>query len=137
MYPPYRLLRVILTNTLLLLQNKIYAGDSTTPFGPAGLLAATWRASSDLAGYAQRDAHECLIGLLQALHTSSRGSTNVSCNCIVHAAFAGTLQSDVKCARCGHATTTVDPMIDISLELKQAGEKTEGGGLTLGGCLGR
>jgi ubiquitin carboxyl-terminal hydrolase 22/27/51 len=90
-----------------------------------------------MAGYAQRDAHECLIGLLQALHSSSRGSTNVSCNCIIHAAFAGAMQSDVRCARCGNVTSTVDPMLDVSLELKPSLGTPAGTELTLAGCLRR
>jgi ubiquitin carboxyl-terminal hydrolase 22/27/51 len=79
-----------------------------------------------LAGYAQQDAHEFFISTLNHIHSNSRGSTNVSCNCIIHSTFAGQLQSDVVCERCKNVTSTVDPMLDISLELKGvvAGENT-------------
>lgn len=111
----------------------MYSG-AAAPFGPTALLAATWRGSAALAGYAPRDAHETFIGALNALHAGSRGSTNVSCNCVVHTAFAGALQSDVRCgaARCGSVRTTVDPMLDVSLEIA-GGEDGE----TLAGCLRR
>ncbi|KAI0058599.1 cysteine proteinase [Artomyces pyxidatus] len=113
--------------------DKLFAevySPSSTPFGPTSLLAATWRAASSLSGYAQQDAHECLIALLNSLHTSSRGSTNVSCNCVVHSTFAGQLQSDVRCERCGNNNSTLDPCLDVSLGL--------GAGMnTLAGCLKR
>jgi ubiquitin carboxyl-terminal hydrolase 22/27/51 len=109
--------------------SEIYSSDAT-PYGPVTFLATTWRASAELSGYAQQDAHEFFISALNQIHTTSRGSTEVSCNCIIHSTFAGQLQSDVKCERCGKVTDTLDPMLDISLELKGVtGENT------LAGCL--
>ncbi|TFY65623.1 hypothetical protein EVG20_g5463 [Dentipellis fragilis] len=104
---------------------------SQGPFGPTTILANTWRGTAPLSGYAQQDAHECFIALLNALHATARGSTNVSCNCIVHGTFAGQLQSDIRCARCGSASETVDPCLDVSLELRDGVENT------LAGCLKR
>jgi ubiquitin carboxyl-terminal hydrolase 22/27/51 len=109
---------------------KVYQ-PTNTPYGPITFLSNTWRKSSELSGYAQQDAHEFFISTIHNIHASSRGSTNVSCNCIVHSTFAGSLQSDVKCERCKNVTTTVDLMMDISLELKGGGENT------LIGCLRR
>jgi len=83
-----------------------------------------------MSGYAQQDAHECFIALLNAIHKSARGSTNISCNCVVHSTFEGQLQSDVRCERCGTVTNTLDPCLDISLELRE-------GQNTLGSCLKR
>ncbi|KAI0250551.1 hypothetical protein BJV78DRAFT_1218500 [Lactifluus subvellereus] len=65
-------------------------------FGPTALLATTWRAAGSLAGYAQQDAHECFIALLNTAHASARGSTLLKCNCIVHSTFGGMLQSDMR-----------------------------------------
>lgn len=115
---------------------KIYSEDAN-PHGPITFLATTWRASAELSGYAQQDAHEFFISALNQIHTTSRGSTNVSCNCIIHSTFAGQLQSDVKCERCGNVTSTVDPMLDISLELKGKGGEVSSGENTLAGCLRR
>jgi len=83
-----------------------------------------------LAGYAQQDAHECLIALLNAAHASARGSTLLKCNCIVHSTFGGLLQSDVRCPRCNSLSETVDPCLDISLGLGP-------GQNSLAGCLKR
>lgn len=47
----------------------------------------------------------------------------VNCECIVHKTFAGVLQSNVTCLRCGNVTTTFDPMLDISLGLRPAEKK--------------
>ncbi|PVG04291.1 cysteine proteinase [Serendipita vermifera] len=105
------------------------------PLGPLSLLRTTWENSNDIAGYAQHDAHEYFIALLNQLHHGCPGSTNeASCNCSIHQIFAGKLQSDVKCGKCGHVNPTVDPMLDISLELKGI---QEGKGTTLASCLRR
>ncbi|KAF7369862.1 Ubiquitin carboxyl-terminal hydrolase [Mycena sanguinolenta] len=120
--------------------DKLFAeifSDEPTAYGPVTFLITTWRKSAELAGYQQQDAHEFFISTLNHIHSTSRGSTNVSCNCIIHSTFAGQLQSDVICERCNNVTSTVDPMLDISLELRgKAGEAaaTEN---TLTGCLKR
>ncbi|PWZ00966.1 cysteine proteinase, partial [Testicularia cyperi] len=41
-----------------------------------------------------------------------------SCPCVVHRTFAGQLQSDVTCGRCGQINTTKDPMLDLSLDVR-------------------
>ena len=97
--------------------SEIYSGEST-PYGPTSFLVTIWRASSELAGYAQRDAHELFITILNQAHATSRGSTNILCNCIIHTTFSGQLQSEVKCERCGNVTSTLDLMLDISLEVE-------------------
>lgn len=110
--------------------SEIYSGEPG-PYGPVSFLATTWRASSELAGYAQQDAHEFFIAALNQIHATSRGSTNVSCNCIIHSTFLGQLQSEVKCEKCGNVTSTMDPILDISLEVE--GDKDSEA--TLGSCL--
>ncbi|KAI0749382.1 cysteine proteinase [Daedaleopsis nitida] len=118
--------------------DKLYAevySDSAAPYGPIDLLAKTWRISSELSGYAQQDAHEFFITALNQIHATTRGSTSLQCICIIHSTFAGLLQSDVKCERCGKVADKTDPMLDISLELK--GEAGSEQGLTLASCLRR
>ncbi|KAI8320888.1 cysteine proteinase [Martensiomyces pterosporus] len=44
-----------------------YSGDPS-PFGPVRLLHTMWLLRSDLAGYGQQDAHECLMAMLDTLH---------------------------------------------------------------------
>ncbi|KAF8193930.1 hypothetical protein K438DRAFT_1828278 [Mycena galopus ATCC 62051] len=120
--------------------DKLFAeifSDEPTAYGPITFLATTWRKSTELAGYQQQDAHEFFISTLNHIHSTSRGSTNVSCNCIIHSTFAGQLQSDVVCERCGNVTSTVDPMLDISLELRGKAGETVSAENTLTGCLKR
>ncbi|KAH7884812.1 hypothetical protein F5I97DRAFT_2039828, partial [Phlebopus sp. FC_14] len=114
---------------------EIYS-SSITPYGPTSFLSTTWKVSAELSGYAQQDAHEFFITALNQIHSTCRGSTNISCNCIIHQTFAGQLQSDVTCERCGNVTSTVDPMLDISLEVKGKGTEMSAEN-TLAGCLRR
>lgn len=102
--------------------------------GPLSLLRATWENSKDIAGNTQQDAHEFFISLLNQLHLGSGGVTHGSCTCMIHQIFAGQLQSDVKCGKCGYINPTIDPMLDINLELKglPAGKTP-----TLSSCLRR
>ncbi|KAI0671661.1 cysteine proteinase [Trametes maxima] len=119
--------------------DKLFAevySENSVPYGPIELLAKTWRTSSELSGYAQQDAHEFFITALNHIHATSRGSTHLQCICIIHSTFAGLLQSDVKCERCGKVAEKTDPMLDISLELKgEAGGEQQN--LTLASCLRR
>jgi len=45
------------------------------------------------------------------------GRVPSSCTCIVHQTFAGILQSDVTCLKCGNVTTALDPFLDLSLDM--------------------
>ncbi|KAK7466220.1 hypothetical protein VKT23_004942 [Stygiomarasmius scandens] len=114
----------------------IYSND-TSPYGPITFLSTTWRKSTELAGYAQQDAHEFFITTLNQMHSNCKGSTGVSCNCIIHSTFSGAYQSDVSCTRCGNITSTVDPMYDVSLELKEVKGEFPINENTLLACLKR
>ncbi|KXN82983.1 Ubiquitin carboxyl-terminal hydrolase 22, partial [Leucoagaricus sp. SymC.cos] len=104
---------------------EVYSDDSV-PYGPINFLTTTWKASAELSGHAQQDAHEFFISALNQIHSTTRGSTNVSCNCIIHSTFSGQLQSDVRCERCGNVTSTVDPMMDVSLEINKSNNGRSG-----------
>jgi ubiquitin carboxyl-terminal hydrolase 22/27/51 len=103
---------------------------NSPPFGPTGLLAATWRTGGGVSGYAQHDAHECFIALINALHAPPRGSPDAPCACVVHTAFGGTLQSEVRCGRCANPSRTTEASLDVSLGLGDGAD-------TLAGCLAR
>ncbi|KAJ2352099.1 hypothetical protein GGF43_003844 [Coemansia sp. RSA 2618] len=115
----------------------VFAGERA-PFAPVRLLRTLWLLRSDLAGYGQHDAHECLGALLDTLHTgftenalhvgfagsaqhAVQHSHTAPCPCLVHQAFAGVLQSTVTCAKCGNATHAHDPILDISLDIPPPG----------------
>lgn len=116
---------------------------STTPaaFGPSSLLSAAWKVKKSLAGYSEQDAHEFWQFLIHQMHKSdtkkskARESTPgldsdglkkdlksnplFKCDCITHRTFAGELQSTLTCADCGNQHVTVDPMLDLSLEIQE------------------
>ncbi|KAG9017148.1 hypothetical protein FRB90_001572 [Tulasnella sp. 427] len=104
------------------------------PYGPVSYLHAMWKTAAEVSGYQQQDAHEFFIAALNQIHASSRGSTSISCVCIVHSTFAGQLQSDVQCTKCGNVTTQTDLVLDITLDL---GAKMGKDDNTLAGCLRR
>jgi ubiquitin carboxyl-terminal hydrolase 22/27/51 len=45
------------------------------------------------------------------------------CHCVVHQTFAGLLQSNVTCLKCGNVSSAYDPMLDISLDLLPSEKK--------------
>ncbi|KIO34647.1 hypothetical protein M407DRAFT_64084 [Tulasnella calospora MUT 4182] len=112
--------------------SELYSGSQ--PYGPVSFLHAMWKAAAEVSGYQQQDAHEFFIAALNQIHASSRGSTSISCVCVVHSTFAGQLQSDVQCTNCGNVTTQTDLVLDITLDL---GGKLGKDDHTLAGCLRR
>ncbi|KAF6768653.1 hypothetical protein AHF37_09457 [Paragonimus kellicotti] len=52
--------------------------------------------------------------------SSSRDSAE-SCDCIVHQVFFGDLESVISYEGCGHSSSTVDPFLDLSLDVIQRG----------------
>ncbi|KAJ2034610.1 hypothetical protein IW146_005828 [Coemansia sp. RSA 922] len=96
--------------------------NSNHAFAPVRLLRALWAARGDVAGAGQQDAHECLVAVLDALHAALAppDAPPRACSCLVHTAFAGVLQSAVTCVKCGNTTRSLDPMLDISLDIPPA-----------------
>lgn len=86
------------------------------PIAPTKLLQVMWHTSGELASYGQHDAHEFFISLMNQLHLHLNG-THVDCNCIIHEIFCGYLESSVTCLMCGAVSTTIDPFIDLSLDM--------------------
>ncbi|CED84224.1 cysteine proteinase [Phaffia rhodozyma] len=117
--------------------SEIYS-EEQTPFGPITFLYSMWNSSADLAGYAQQDAHEFFIAALNQMHTDTQGLDS-DCSCPIHTTFSGLLQSDVRCGSCGGITSAFDPMLDISLDLRNKGSEGKAGseGNTLKKCLDR
>ncbi|CAO3646302.1 unnamed protein product [Cunninghamella blakesleeana] len=93
------------------------------PYGPCHFLQAMWMSLKELAGYAQQDAHEFFISALNHIHAGCKDHSMADCQCIVHKTFAGLLQSNVTCSKCGNTTTARDPMLDISLGLRPIEKK--------------
>lgn len=102
---------------------EFYTSNKTSGFGPVSLLNAAWRTNKSLAGYSEQDAHEfwqfMVEQLHQALHITGQEPQS-PCSCIVHRTFSSDLLSTITCTQCDNVTSTVDPIIDISLGITQA-----------------
>lgn len=100
-------------------------------YGAVHMLQGCWKNGGQLAGYSQQDAHEFLGFILNSLHaanTAEEEDSNSSskenfaakdnCDCIVHQTFSGLLKSTVTCPSCKTTTTTLDPFMDLSLDIR-------------------
>ncbi|KAK9471198.1 uncharacterized protein V1510DRAFT_216170 [Dipodascopsis tothii] len=100
---------------------EFFTSPETTGFGPASLLNTAWKTQRSLAGYSEQDAHEFLQFILDQLHSTSDVKSSAGaeyCGCLVHRAFRGQLASDIICPGCKNVTSTIDPLMDLSLELR-------------------
>lgn len=138
--------------------------DSDKPF--VKLLQYCFKINTNFTGYTQQDAHEFWQFLLNQVHSDyKRCSKNVDllssdtsaqqqssplsgnledneqcahhlCNCISHTTFQGFLKSIITCPSCAKDSTTVDPFMDLSLEILNTNNKNEKQPLsTLYDCL--
>lgn len=134
---------------------SFYTSNSNEGFGMTNLLATAWYKKKSLAGFQEQDAHEFWQFLLNEFHLDyerivnklngtngqqvSRSSTPIeshrNCQCITHTTFAGELQSSIKCALCNSITKTIDPMMDISLEINHLKDTVGKSEITLYDCL--
>lgn len=111
--------------------STFFSGDHA-PFLPDHFLYSMWTYAEHLAGYAQQDAHELLMSIMDGIHSScidqtpasflpSAGSTHLRpphpCRCIIHTVFGGTLRSDVTCSKCHTNSTALDDTLDLSLDI--------------------
>lgn len=126
--------------------SEFFTQDKVEGFGPVNLLTTSWKCEQTLAGYQQQDAHEYLQFLLNQLHLTSTATSHAGldddglqkeqdsrdCQCIIHRAFYGKLQSDVTCESCRSVTTTLDPVMDLSLDLRLKDKKKSGSGSAVG-----
>ncbi|PWN96813.1 cysteine proteinase [Tilletiopsis washingtonensis] len=51
-------------------------------------------------------------------------NSDLTCACVVHRAFSGVMQSDVTCRKCHARSSTLDPMLDISLDIRTQRQRT-------------
>lgn len=102
---------------------EFFTSSSTEGFGITTLLTTAWYKNRLLAGFQEQDAHEFWQFLLNELHSDYERvaeAANVPllpCKCILHSTFHGLLESSVTCGNCGAVTSTVDPLVDLSLEI--------------------
>ncbi|KAF2814257.1 cysteine proteinase [Mytilinidion resinicola] len=105
---------------------EFHSAEKTEGYGAVSMLLGSWMAAQALAGYQQQDAHEYMQFILNTLHLENGGSTDShgsDCGCIIHQTFAGMLQSTVTCDKCRNVTTALDPVMDLSLDLRSQAKK--------------
>ncbi|ODV82430.1 cysteine proteinase [Suhomyces tanzawaensis NRRL Y-17324] len=122
---------------------NFYTSGTNEGFGMTNLLTTAWYKKKSLAGFQEQDAHEFWQFILNEFHLDhERIQTNLGhaspslsdsgCTCITHTTFAGELQSSIQCLSCKSVTRTIDPMMDLSLEINHLKNKK---GVTLYDCL--
>lgn len=94
------------------------------PLAPQGIVARMKQVARHFRPYAQQDAHEYLRFLQDALNKCliSNCTTNSNSEAettVLSRIFRGELLSSITCAGCGNASGTIDPFLDISLDLKK------------------
>ncbi|TKA75284.1 hypothetical protein B0A55_05074 [Friedmanniomyces simplex] len=124
---------------------EFYAQDRREGYGAVRMLQGCWKGGGGLAGYSQQDAHEYLGFILNSLHTAitedgaaeeegegeivrkkkEKDMKDSSCNCVVHQTFSGQLRSTVTCAACHNITTSLDPFMDLSLDIRSSAVLTK------------
>ncbi|CCG26054.1 Ubp8 protein [Candida orthopsilosis Co 90-125] len=114
-----------ITCSIDLIFKELFTSKSNEGFGITNLLTTAWYKQKSLAGFQEQDAHEFWQFVLNEFHQDHmRIQTQLdaipkeeTCTCITHSTFSFELQSCVKCKSCEAVTETVDPMIDLSLEI--------------------
>ena len=113
-----------LGRSLTTTMREMYNGQPA-PLNPQELLVSIWRSVIHLAGYAQQDAHEFFIATLNGLHAADTEGVKKGANTnlgeypsIADSIFGGKLQSDVMCTACNNVSTRVDPVHDVSLDIR-------------------
>lgn len=133
-----------------------YTSNNHEGFGMTNLLMTAWYKKKSLAGFQEQDAHEFWQFLLNEFHLDyeriqknltgqdyNNNNNNFNhkkhkqdiCQCITHTIFSGELQSSIKCLNCDSLTTTIDPLIDLSLEINRIKSKSNNEPISLYDCL--
>jgi ubiquitin carboxyl-terminal hydrolase 22/27/51 len=115
--------------------SEFWSSEKMEGYGAVPMLLSSWKASDQLAGYQQQDAHEYMQFILNSLHSTykpgvpegeggdSEEQQHGDCECVIHKTFYGKLQSTVTCNECKNKTTALDPFMDLSLDLKMQAKK--------------
>jgi ubiquitin C-terminal hydrolase len=88
---------------------------SSKPYNPHRFLYSIWNHGGFFFGYSQQDAHEFYMTILN--FDEIQNFSNVL--------FQGKMQSDIVCTKCNTVSTTFDPFIDISLNMKSIKEECD------------
>ncbi|KAK5160286.1 hypothetical protein LTR04_004615 [Oleoguttula sp. CCFEE 6159] len=96
---------------------EFYSYEKAEGYGAVGMLLGSWMGAQALAGHKQQDAHEYMQFILNSLHLANSDTADdeqhkaADCECVIH-------QSTVTCSNCHNVTTALDPIMDLSLDLR-------------------
>lgn len=102
---------------------EFFTSPTSEGYGLTNLLTTAWYKNRLLAGFQEQDAHEFWQFLLNEFHNDYERVASIAniplepCKCIMHSIFLGELESSIACNSCGSITKTVDPLVDLSLEI--------------------
>lgn len=102
---------------------EFFTLSTTNGYSLTNLLTTAWYKNRLLAGFQEQDAHEFWQFLLNEFHGDYERVVKAAdiavepCKCIMHSIFLGELESSVVCSRCSSVTKTVDPLVDLPLEI--------------------
>lgn len=117
-----------ITCSIDLIFKNLFTSDNTDGVGMTNLLLTSWYKRKAFSGSQEQDAHEFWQFLLNEFHSDYEKITKIdandTCKCLTHTVFSGELESSIKCAHCNQAKLTIDPMIDLSLEVGTLENKT-------------
>lgn len=105
-----------------------YTTPTAEGYGLTNLLTTAWYKNRLLAGFQEQDAHEFWQFLLNEFHSDHERVAELAdilllpCRCIMHSIFLGELESSIACNSCGNVTKTVDPLVDLPLEINHLNE---------------
>lgn len=106
--------------------------SNSSPAAPVAFIANLKQYARTLVKFRQEDAHEFLRFLLDAMQHSCVARAPKTLKpfdplretTIVHKIFGGKLRSRVQCSRCKHNSDTFDPILDLSLDIRNLRSNT-------------
>jgi ubiquitin carboxyl-terminal hydrolase 22/27/51 len=126
--------------------SDFFGSNNVQGYGIGSILTASFNLRRSLAGASEQDAHEFLQFILDEFHKNhfkakvfeqlldDADDHSDECDCVTHRTFYGQLESRIRCHTCGNITATVDPMMDLSLEIKSIPRRPSKA-ITLVDCL--
>ena len=97
---------------------KCFSGSSERTICPKSILSKLKLIAKQFKLGRQEDAHEFMLYMVESLQKSCMGKNIKKNTGLIHDIFGGSIQSQVVCQVCKTESNTVDPIVDLSLEIK-------------------
>ncbi|RUP49384.1 hypothetical protein BC936DRAFT_142635 [Jimgerdemannia flammicorona] len=103
---------------------RTFSGEKGSAFCPRNIIGRLKQIARHMRYGRQEDSHEFMRHLLDAVANSalagydSKMDHRIKETTVIHQIFGGYLQSQIKCMQCQRESNTFDPMLDVSLDVK-------------------